>query len=286
MRHFFSHVLCVAAIALLAAGCGKKRSATADTAPGAEQSTSPSGRKSPRAERTNAAAGSTVRENENGVAATIPDVPQELADSSRSYEAWFAKHGLDLNDPKMLDADPDGDGASNRDEFMADTNPRDPNSRPGVHPFMRLKEFHEVKVPLLLESVEGETARIKHIDEPDGKTESVRAGQTIGGMKVTRVVTRKEIDKHGEPVDMSRVELNDPQTREKVLLVKDMPARSASSYAVLMSPDRQTSVTVKQGETFVWPSEPGVSYKVIDLRPEQAVVQQIETKKMFTIPAQ
>ena len=143
-----------------------------------------------------------------------------------------------------------------------------------------------MKVPLLLESVDGETARIKHVDQPEGKTESVRAGQTIAGMKVTRVTVRKEIDKDGEPVDLSRVELNDSQTSERIVLVKDLPARSASSYAVLMSPDRQTTVTVKQGETFVWPSEPSVSYKVIDLRPEQAVVQQIETKKMFTIPAQ
>jgi hypothetical protein len=186
----------------------------------------------------------------------------------------------------MLDADPDGDGASNRDEFMADTNPRDPNSRPGVHPFMRLKEFHEVQVPLLLESVEGETARIKHLDGPDGKTESVREGQTINGMKVRRVQVRKETEKHGEPVDLSRVELDDPQSKEKIVLVKDLPTRSASSSAVLASPDRQTTVTVKQGETFVWPSEPNVSYKVIDLRPEQAVIQQIDTKKMFTIPAQ
>jgi hypothetical protein len=69
-------------------------------------------------------------------------------------------------------------------------------------------------------------------------------------------------------------------------LVKDMPAKSATSYAVLTSPDRQTTITVKQGEVFQWPGTPGTSFKVIDLRPEQAVVQQLETKKMFTIPRQ
>ena len=118
------------------------------------------------------------------------------------------------------------------------------------------------------------------------ETETVRAGQSVGGMKVLRVTERHETDKNGEPVDVSRVELDDPATKEHVLLVKDMPAKSATSYAVLTSPDRQTTITVKQGEVFQWPGTPGTSFKVIDLRPEQAVVQQLETKKMFTIPRQ
>jgi hypothetical protein len=287
LRAFLATVVCV-----LACSCMKKKSvATAEknnSATDAENaaavaSSSPADASPPSGARN---VDSAAESNENAPRSVIPGVPVELADSARAYEAWFARHGLDLNDPKMLDADPDGDGASNRDEFMADTNPRDPNSRPGVHPFMRLKEFHEVKIPLLLESIEGETARIKHTDEADGKTESVRAGQTIAGKKVLRVTVRKDIDKHGEPVDLSRVELEDPQSKEKIVLVKDLPSRSASSYAVLVSPDRQTSVNVKQGETFVWPSEPNVTYKVIDLRPEQAVVQQVDTKKLFTFPAQ
>jgi hypothetical protein len=295
MRNLLLRGLSAAAVCLLAFGCIKKKNAaTADEKAGDEPGAGQTVASSPAAGDAAPPAGarnvdSPLESNENAPGSTIPGVPPELADSSRAYETWFAKHGLDLNDPKMLDADPDGDGASNRDEFMADTNPRDPNSRPGVHPFMRLKEFHEVKVPLLLESVEGETARIKHLEEDgsdNGKTESVRAGQTIGGMKVMRVTTRKEIDKHGEPFDLSRVELDDPQSKEKIVLVKDLPTRSTKSYAVLISPDRQTSVSVKQGETFVWPSEPSVTYKVIDLRPEQAVIQQIDTKKMFTIPAQ
>ena len=216
----------------------------------------------------------------------LKDVPAELLASDKAYEAWFKRYNLDLSDQTMLDADADGDGASNRDEFMADTNPRDPNSRPGVHPFIRLKEYHEVIVPLMLESIDGEVARVKHTDDAESKTESVRAGQMINGMKVARLVVRRETDKHGEPTDLSRVELEDPATKERVVLVKNLPAKSAASSAVLVSPNRQTSVTVKEGDVFTWPGEEGKSYKVIDLRTDQAVVQQVETKKMFTIPRQ
>src|SRR5687768_18166071 len=61
--------------------------------------------------------------------AAAPEEPVANA----AFEEWFKKHRLDLNDPKMLEADEDADGFSNRDEFLADTDPRDPNARPGIH---------------------------------------------------------------------------------------------------------------------------------------------------------
>jgi hypothetical protein len=78
--------------------------------------------------------------------------------------------------------------------------------------------------------------------------------------------------------------LDDPANKDKVVLVKDLPAKSAASSAILTSADGRTTLTVKQGDTFSWPTEQGSTYKVIDLRAEQAVVQEIETGKMWTIP--
>ena len=110
------------------------------------------------------AAGGSGRERQSESSdVALAGLPADLLASDQAYDVWFKKHKLDLADAAMLDADPDGDGASNRDEFMADTNPRDPNSRPGIHRFIRLKEYHEVKIPLMLESVEGESARIRQL---------------------------------------------------------------------------------------------------------------------------
>src|SRR3954470_19568079 len=91
-------------------------------------------------------------------------VPADLLADDAAYEAWFKKYGLDLNDPKMLDSDADHDGFTNKEEFLADTNPNDANSRPGVHASIRLKEFTEVRVPYTLRGVDGETARVEHSD--------------------------------------------------------------------------------------------------------------------------
>jgi hypothetical protein len=223
-----------------------------------------------------------------GASATPPSRLDELAASDTAYEAWFAKHHLNLNQPAMLDEDPDGDGATNRDEFMADTNPNDPNSRPGVHKAMRLKKYTEVRLPVVLEGVDGQKARIRRTDEESAKGQSVSVGENVRGMtmKVTRVESRQDSDKDGRPVDRSRVTLEDPASKERVVLVKDMPARTAGSNAVLTSEDGTTTLTVKVGDTFQWPSEPGATYKVIDLREDQVVVQQLETQKMWTVPKQ
>jgi hypothetical protein len=213
-------------------------------------------------------------------------VPPELLASDQAYEAWFKKHNLDLNDPGMLEADPDSDGSSNRDEFLADTNPHDGDSRPGLHKAMRLAEYRDVKLPFILQAVEGDKARIARVGGAEGDVETVRAGQSLRGLsyKVDRVISRRDFDKNGQPIDRSQVLLSDASTQEKVTLVKDMPAHSTASYAVISSAEGGQALKVRQGETFTWPAEGGAEYKVIDLRSEQVVVQEVATRKMWTIP--
>lgn len=219
-----------------------------------------------------------------GVVASVPPSSEEQA----AYEAWFKKYHLDLNDPKMLDADPDGDGFVNRDEFLADTDPHDKNARPGIHKSIRLKEYNEIRLPIVLESIDGEKARIKRTDQDGAKSVTVKAGDTIKGLplKVKSVEAKEDFDKAGEKIDISRVALEDPSTKETVILMKDLPAKTSASYAVLVSPDGKTNMKVHHGDTFTWPAEQGATYKVIDLSQDQVVLQQIETRKTWTIPRQ
>ncbi len=225
------------------------------------------------------------------VAATSPDEAKTNAD----FESWFKKYKLDLNDPKMLDADTDGDGFSNRDEFLADSNPLDPESRPGIHKSIRLKEYTEVRLPFVLREVQGETATIEMDapgdDEPakgSGKREKVHKGEVIKGtkLKVDRIEARTDTDKHGDKIDMSQLILTDADTNDRVVALKDLPTRTSASFATLVSADGKDTMKVREGETFTWPSEPGVSYKVIDLRIDQVVVKDEASGKTVTIPRQ
>jgi hypothetical protein len=217
---------------------------------------------------------------------TAAVTPAEPANAD--FEAWFKKYGLDLNDEKMLAADADQDGFSNREEFLADTDPKDPNSRPGVSKSMRVKDYTEVNLPFVLRGVEGATATVEFTGEGAGKREKIKAGDTIRGTKlrVDRVSTGTDTDKHGDKVDMSQVIMTDAESQDRIVAVKDLPTRTSASYATLTDPEGKTTIKVREGDVFEWPSEPGASYKVIDLRKDQVVVKDDKTGKTVTIQRQ
>ncbi len=209
----------------------------------------------------------------------------DFAAEAQAFEAWCAKFRLDPRDSKMLDADPDGDGFPNREEFIGGTDPLDAKSRPGIHSTMRLQRYNEVRLPVVLESVSGGKARIKSLEDDSAKAPSVKAGDTVPGLsyKVERVEEKHDTDKGGNPIDISHVTLEDPATRERVTLVKGMPARTPATFATLVSDDGKTTINVRQGDTFEWPAEPGAHYKVVDMSEDQVVVQHLETRKMWTV---
>jgi hypothetical protein len=213
------------------------------------------------------------------------DVP-----SDAEFEAWFKKHGLDLNDPNMLTADADGDGFSNSDEFLADSDPKNPESRPGIHKTIRLKDYTEARLPFVLRSVDGESATVEFNGDGggSGQREKIRRGETIRGttLKVDRIEARTDTDKHGEKVDMSQLVMTDTASNGRIVALKDLPTRTSASFATLVGPDGQTTMKVREGETFAWPEEPSVTYKVIDLRPDQVVVKDEASGKTVTIPKQ
>jgi len=262
-------------VAALLPGCGKKQQANIETE--AEQSIPAEERMPQPVPPPGAAAGTET-------AAAAPEEPVSNAD----FEAWFKKHGLDLTDERMLDSDADQDGFSNRDEFLADTDPKDPNSRPGVSKSMRVKEYTEVRLPFVLRGVEGSTATVEFTADGLGKREKVRAGETIRGTKlrVDRVTAGVDTDKHGDKVDMSQVVLTDGESQDRIVAVKDLPTRTSASFATLTDPEGKTIIKVREGDVFEWPTEPDASYKVIDLRAEQVVVKDEKSGKTVTIQRQ
>jgi hypothetical protein len=279
MKSFFRWFTIAACSLLLPAGCGKKETPATEVARDAEQKLPAQEQVTPVAEP--GAAGPAANTDGAFLAGSAPGAGEQAA-----YEAWFKKYHLELSDPKMLDADPDEDGFTNRDEFLADTDPLNKEARPGIHKAIRMKEYNEVRLPLVLESIDGGKAHLKRTDQPGAKAAILKEGDTIRGLplKVVRIETKEDFDKSGERINLSQVALEDTSTKEKIVLMKDLPARTAATYAVLVSPDGKTSLKVRKGDTFSWPAEQGSHYKVIDLSQDQAVLQHIETKKTWTIP--
>ena len=261
----------------LISGCGKKETPAPEVAQEAES-------KLPAQEQ--AAPGNAAATPD--AAAPAAAAPAISSTEKEAYEAWFKKYHLDLNDPKMLDADPDGDGFTNREEFLANTDPTDPNSHPPYPPdparFLRLKEYNEARLPLTLEKIEDDKARLKRSDE-EGKVETVKTGDTLHGLplKVLHIESRQDIDKNGEHVDLSQVTLEDANTKEKYVLTSNLPAKTSASNSVLVTRDGKTIMKVHRGEAFKFPPETGVAFKVIDMSEDQVVLQQLDNKQMWTV---
>ncbi len=200
------------------------------------------------------------------------------------YTAWFKKYNIPF-DAGALDQDSDGDGYTNRQEFDAGTNPRDPRSVPGVMEGVSVKVVNEVQVPLLLENVDqkGTTATIKHT--ADGTVERIGEGSQPRGLpyKVSRVKHEIKADKHGEMVDASSVTLENSATKETVTLVRDLPARSSETHAILVGADG-VEQKVRIGDVITLPGQGAKKFVVLDLRADQVLVEDSETKKPITIP--
>ena len=247
-----------------------------------------------RKEVTSVESASDVKEpaNDAVVAATTPPpavveksvLPSGIsAEDNAAFEAWFRKYGLDPKDPAMLDADTDGDGYSNREEFLAGTNPRDPNSMPGMIDGVSMKEMKDVRVPVILREVKGGTARVQYADELG--MEELREGSPVKGLpyRVAKIKHEVKTDKHGVFTDVSQVMLENPETKESVVLVKDLPARSSETHAVLVGADG-VEQKVHVDETITLPGQKGKQFKVLEVRPDQVVVEDLESRRPLTIP--
>ncbi len=65
-------------------------------------------------------------------------------------DVWERRYGLNPLDPKDAHHDLDGDGFTNLEEYLAETDPADPASHPPRVAFLRVHEVVEVPFPLVL----------------------------------------------------------------------------------------------------------------------------------------
>lgn len=204
-------------------------------------------------------------------------------EENAKFEAWCKRYGLDPKDPAMLDADPDHDGFSNREEYIAGTNPLDPNSVPGMLDGVVMKEFNEVRVPLLLREVKDGKAKVERTDAPG--IEELAEGATLKGLPYRIVKLKHEVkaDKHGIFSDVSQATLEQVDTKETVVLVRDLPARSSETHAVVTGPGGVT-MKIHQDEVIEMPGQPDKKFKVLELRPEQIVIEELGSRRPLTIP--
>ena len=212
-----------------------------------------------------------------GQVAALPD------EDNAKFEAWCKRYKLDPTDPGMLEADSDRDGFSNREEYIAGTNPLDPNSVPGMIEGVVMKEMKEVRVPVLVREVKGGKARVERLDTPG--MEEWEQGTVVKGLpyRVSALKHEVKADKHGVFSDVSQVTLENTDTKESVTLIRDLPARSSETHAILVGPGGAEQ-KIHVDEIIEIPGQKDKKFKVLELRPEQVVIEEMGTRRPLTIP--
>jgi len=74
----------------------------------------------------------------------------EMVTEDKIQVGWKLRHGFDPEDPEVASRDDDMDGFSNLEEFIKDTNPRDPQKSPSKWVKLRLASFRPVQMDVSL----------------------------------------------------------------------------------------------------------------------------------------
>jgi ankyrin repeat protein len=155
-------------------------------------------------------------------------------------------------------------------------------SEPGQGKLASIVEIQQEFLPVMLTEVKGKQAKIH---ATGGEEYTVAVGDQLKGLdyKVTGVEVRHTEDKDGNPVDDSIVELRNTKSGQAVALIKGVPAQEHPAYAILAFPDSEQTLKVEVDQSFSIPTDPGHTYKVLDIRPAQVIVRRIEDNRVTTL---
>jgi hypothetical protein len=188
---------------------------------------------------------------------------------------WFEKYSLAIEDADALEQDPDKDGFTNLDEWQGNTDPTNAQSHPDYITKLHLVSATEEPFAYIFASRTKDKFGINSIDETEA-TQFLKVGDVIRGtdFKIVKFTEKKERNKYGMKADMSELLLEHQGSHAQVMLVKGQVATSPQSVATFVYTwgGRKEFEVRKDQEFPLATAEGNRTYKVIDVRPEKAVI--------------
>jgi ankyrin repeat protein len=223
------------------------------------------------------------------VAAMLRDAPPLAADqkpktspAQDNNPATASSDTADISDQELLSESGPGPASSPGKLANGGQAGSAPGGRQSLRNLVAVTEIHENFLPVTLTDVQGRKA---HLRSRDGDQFTVSVGDQIPGLnyEVVGVETRNVSDKDGNPVDASRVKLRQATTGETLSLIKGIPARQKGAFVTLRFSPRGETTQVGLDQEFQIPNDPGHTYKIIDIRPEQVIVRRVEDGQVWTL---
>lgn len=202
--------------------------------------------------------------------------------------SWIIKYDLPYWQGDLLESDLDGDGFSVWEEFVAGTDPTDPDSKPGYWTKLRLKEFISIPFRVIFQgSADGGTTFTINSLDADTRTQFKQLGDTIDINEIP--YTLKEYEPKSTVVnqierDISELTLLDEATGDTIVLVRDQETDSPSSFALFVNLMDAQEFEVQLEDAFKLPQDEEIKYKLVDIAEDRAVIQNVETGEKHTVP--
>jgi hypothetical protein len=215
---------------------------------------------------------------------------------------WEKKYGFDPFNPADAAEDADGDGFSNLEEYLAGTNPRDPNSHPDYATKAHCKEIRAQTFPFVFTSA----SKMKDgkykcafnmkaaVSIHEANTLWAYDGEPVGKTGITLVKYEEKKEQRFDPrfnktneVDISYVVLKYGEDNKQGFLHRDDPQGAMEQEVVLELAlvGSTNTFTIPEGGYF---DLKGQKYKVdvkdVDGQPPSVVLENTQTTKRFTVP--
>lgn len=223
--------------------------------------------------------------------------------------SWYRKYALDFTDPNVDREDPDGDGFSNKVEFMNEalnakdcdggksTNPLDPQSHPPYLSRLRLDKYDSRPFHIQFrgyQQLNGDTVfQIYLKDVPSSQQPRLKkTGDDLGfeGYKIGAFRQKTANENEGGiaiPTDESELDLEKPEIGFKITLIfrKEIDSPESTANFVMLMPSEVGKVfKVSRGKIFIPPYLTDSQFRVIDIKDDGAVIRDIKTNQDTTIP--
>ena len=145
-----------------------------------------------------------------------------------------------------------------------------------------MRAYRQKELPLRVESVSGQSAKLRLAG---GEVAEVGPGATVPGsqLSVVRVQRRMQQvkDSPAGPVEVSVVELEDPATGRRREFISGVPS-TAQDPVALVEDGSGNRYVARAGQKFR--SAEGEEYTVIDVRPNQMVIENRGKGEVITVP--
>jgi hypothetical protein len=224
---------------------------------------------------------------------------------------WYRKYGLDFTDANIDREDPDGDGFSNKIEFLNEqtnakevdgtksTNPVDPQSHPSYLSRLRLQKNNTRPFHILFkgyEQLNGENIfQIFLKDVPSSKQPGFKkTGDPLGYEGYIVGAFTQKMGQEKDPstgltmtVDQSTIVLEKPEIELKVTVPFRKEINSPEStvdFVMLMPADANKVIRVAVGKTFSLPEVPDVTYLLLNATDNGAVIRDVQAKRDIPVP--